>query len=378
MRRFDVIIIGAGAAGSTNAFYLAKSGLQVLLIEKYGTNKIIKPCGGGISASVQSLFPFDLNPVVESKINEVEFSWKLQDKVTARLPGLAPFWIINRERFDELIISKAIEEGAKVIRPYEVTNIVKKDDYWQISNSRGKEFFSKILVIANGSNSIWPQKFGLGPSNPHFALSHSIRLNGKSNLKDNVSRFEFGLVDYGFAWAFPLSGGVNIGIGTFIGKKNINFKKITDELLPSLGFENNNISTKTTHLRVWNGHSILHSDGLLIIGDAASLCDPFLAEGLRPSIISAYEAAKSINNYIKGESEDLKNYSESIKRKWGDSMLWGRNIAQVFYRFPKVGYQLGIKRPTASKRIAEILSGQMSYKDIAQRVIKRLIFKRSD
>jgi hypothetical protein len=66
-----------------------------------------------------------------------------------------------------------------------------------------------------------------------------------------------------------------------------------------------------------------------------------------------------------------------MRQEWGESMAWGRRIAQVFYRVPKVGYQLGIKRPTAPQRIAQILSGEMGYGDIAQRVIKRLLFQRS-
>ncbi len=56
-------------------------------------------------------------------------------------------------------------------------------------------------------------------------------------------------------------------------------------------------------------------------------------------------------------------------------MIWGKRIAQVFYRFPKVGYRLGIKRKTAPQRIAQILSGDMDYSDIAGRVIRRLIFQ---
>jgi len=65
-----------------------------------------------------------------------------------------------------------------------------------------------------------------------------------------------------------------------------------------------------------------------------------------------------------------------MRHRWGDSMAWGRRIAQVFYRFPGVGYQLGIKRPTAPRRIAQILSGEMGYGDIAQRVIRRLLLQR--
>ena len=60
---------------------------------------------------------------------------------------------------------------------------------------------------------------------------------------------------------------------------------------------------------------------------------------------------------------------------WGKSMAWGRRIAQVFYRFPRTGYKLGVKRKTAPKRIAQILSGEMSYEDIAKRVIRRLLTK---
>jgi hypothetical protein len=72
----------------------------------------------------------------------------------------------------------------------------------------------------------------------------------------------------------------------------------------------------------------------------------------------------------------LQGYSQRMRHDWGESMAWGRRIAQVFYRVPKVGYQLGIKRPTAPQRIAQILSGEMGYGDIAQRVIKRLLFQR--
>ena len=90
---------------------------------------------------------------------------------------------------------------------------------------------------------------------------------------------------------------------------------------------------------------------------------------------SGCEAAKHISSWLRGTSKDLSGYTKSIRDKWGNSMAWGRRISQVFYRFPKIGYQLGIKRPTAPQRIAQILSGEMGYGDIAQRVIKRLLFR---
>jgi len=87
-------------------------------------------------------------------------------------------------------------------------------------------------------------------------------------------------------------------------------------------------------------------------------------------------AAEAMDRHLGGESTALAGYSATMRRDWGESMAWGRRIAQVFYRVPRVGYQLGIKRPTAPQRIAQILSGEMGYGDIAQRVIKRLLFQR--
>ncbi|MFN9912132.1 MAG: hypothetical protein ACK53L_06090, partial [Pirellulaceae bacterium] len=92
--------------------------------------------------------------------------------------------------------------------------------------------------------------------------------------------------------------------------------------------------------------------------------------------LSATRASAALDRWLAGERGALADYSLTMRREWGDSMAWGKRIAQVFYRLPKVGYQLGVKRPTAPQRIAEILSGEVGYGDIAQRVIKRLMFQR--
>ena len=131
-------------------------------------------------------------------------------------------------------------------------------------------------------------------------------------------------------------------------------------------------------LRIWNGLKKLNGDRVIAVGDAASLCDPFLAEGIRPSLISSYFAAESIDECLSRNNNDLNNYSKNINNEWGKSMAWGKRIAQIFYRFPRTGYQLGVKRKTAPQRIAQILSGQMNYEDIAMRVIKRLLTKSKD
>ena len=368
----DVAIIGAGAAGASAAFHLSNKGNSVFILEK-NTLDINKSPGEGMSASVQKIFPFNLDSSIEEVINKVSFSWNLKDNILAELPGKSPFWIINRNRLDSLIIKKAIEAGAEPVEQFEVKEVIRNGKNWQLKSKNGAQVLVKAVIIADGSNSKWSKSFNLGPKILRQAKTTIIELKGAGALRERTARFEFGLVQFGFAWAFPTREGINVGVGTFIGKDKSNRKKIIEKFLPNLGFEAYEGEKKERLLNIWNGHYRLHGDGIVVVGDAASLCDPFLAEGLRPALMSGYEAARCIDSWLKNESKDLKEYTKTIKVRWGNSMAWGKKIAQVFYRFPKIGYELGIKRPTAPERIAQILSGDLSYEDIAQRSIKRLL-----
>ena len=372
----DVAVIGAGAAGTSAAFHLAHAGHSVTILEAE-TGAKIKPCGGGMASSVQNWFPFDLSPAVDDVIRQVDFSWCLEDPVVAELPGEAPFWIVRREHLDSLLLEQAVSAGATVQRPCRVTALERTGECWTLTGDQGTPVQARAVVIADGSGSPWPQQVGIGPRSLHMASTLSVRLEGLGTLAPGTARFEFGLVHHGFAWAFPLADGINVGVGTFIGRDVTDSETILSALLPDLGFAADAGLRQQANLRVWNGHSPLHADGVVAVGDAASLCDPFLAEGLRPALMSGCEAAKHLDHWLKGDEQSLKGYSKAMRQRWGDSMAWGRRIAQVFYRFPGVGYQLGVKRPTAPRRIAQILSGEMGYGDIAQRVIRRLLLKRS-
>ena len=263
--------------------------------------------------------------------------------------------------------------------------ISRDGDQWCVE-AGGHRYHSRAVVVADGSSSSLAGPLGLGPERPRYAAAVAVDVDA-AVLEPSTARFEFGLVRHGFCWAFPRQGGYSIGVGTFVGREAADADAVLAQLLPSLGLPPDAGLRVRSPLRVWDGHHALHVPGAVVVGDAASLCDPFLAEGLRPALLSGVRAAEAVDRSLaalhQGGAGDqaaaadaLSEYSAAMRRDWGESMAWGRRIAQVFYRVPKVGYQLGIKRPTAPQRIAQILSGEMGYGDIAQRVIKRLLFQR--
>ena len=377
MKEYDIIIIGGGLSGCSTALNLAKKGYSVLILEKEAAGNI-RPCSGGMASSMKKFLPIDIDKAIESKIKNVEFRWKSSDNVIADLSGESPFWIIRREKLDELLLDEALKNGSEIIRPVRVEKINKQINKWEIKCSNRYNYKSKFLVIADGSKSQWVGYFKLGPKRPIFANTIAIRLQGLGNIPQDAVRFEFGFIKYGFAWAFPLKKSINIGLGTFINNKLLDNEPLNNKVIKSFGFEDSSFKKIHKKLRIWNGMHRLNGDRVIVVGDAASLCDPFLAEGIRPSLISSHYAAETIDQCLSLNNDDLSNYSKKINDKWGKSMVWGKRIAQIFYRFPKTGYKLGVKRKTAPKRIAQILSGEMSYEDIAKRVIKRLLTKRED
>ena len=377
MKGFDIIIIGGGLSGSSTGLNLSKKGYSVLIIEKERLGDI-KPCAGGMASSMKKFLPLDIDQAIESKIRNVEFRWKSSDNVVADLSGQSPFWIIKREKLDKLLLDEALKYGSEILTSAQVEKITSQNKTWIIQCSNKDTYKSKFLVIADGSQSQWAEYFKLGPRKPKFANTVAIRLKGLGNIPKDAVRFEFGFIKFGFAWAFPLKDSVNIGLGTFINNKLLKDEALNYKIIKSFGFEDASFKVSHKKLRIWNGIHKLNRDRVIAVGDAASLCDPFLAEGIRPSLLSSYYAAESIDKCLSFNNDDLNSYSSNINNEWGKSMAWGNRIAQVFYRFPRTGYQLGIKRKTAPKRIAQILSGEMNYEDIAKRVIGRLLSKSED
>src|SRR5579884_1979732 len=104
--RYDVVVVGAGPAGSTAARECAQRGLSVLLLDRAEFPRD-KPCGGGVNVRTARLLPFDIAPVTERTIFGLRVSVK-GGGAFDRLSEEPLSYLTQRRRLDAFLMEKAI------------------------------------------------------------------------------------------------------------------------------------------------------------------------------------------------------------------------------------------------------------------------------
>ena len=368
---YDCIIIGAGPAGATAAYHLAKQGRSVLVVEKAGFPRY-KPCGGGVSPAIAEWFDFDFTPVIKTTVSNVKYTWKFGDPVEITLQDVSPMWMVRRDEFDNFLIQKAIAEGAEFKDSTEVTGIKLQDEQWQVSTSNGN-FDSSYLIAAdgaNGSTASW-----LGFASPQKVIAASLEVTTEVTEKNqNLAYFDFGSLKNGFMWSFPKQDGYSMS-AAFVRDPKGKAQEIKKQLTKFAGkFDVDLANSQYTEstLNLWQEDAPLHTNRALVVGEAGGIVDPLIGEGIRPAIFTGMKAAAAIAAALDGDSSALSNYSEVVKAEWGSNLAKAQTVAGMFFKFPKIAYKLGVKRPAAGQMMGKILCGELSYSDVAEKVSQKL------
>ncbi len=321
---YDVVIVGAGPSGSSCAAFLATKGHSVLLLDKAVFPRD-KTCGDGISGkSTRILKDLGLSKAVESQphsiITGVAFSSPDGTMVEIPIPkgpdGKVSYgYCSRREVFDNVVFQNAKAKGAQVIENFTVTDLVMVDG--KVTGIKGKTadgtektFNAKVVVGADGANSVVATKLGVREVKPeHWCAAIRAYYKNVKDCKQNIElHFVDGLIP-GYFWIFPLDNGMaNVGAGMVLKDMNsqgVNLKDATMKVIT----DNPKFKERFAGASLvgqWKGWNLpfgsnkwpVAGDGWILVGDAASLVDPFTGEGIGNALLSGKLAAETISQAI--------------------------------------------------------------------------------
>ena len=210
MHDYDVIIAGGGPAGATSAYFLARAGKHVLVVEKEALPRY-KPCGGGLSLDfLKTIFPFSFDAVIEKRIDLVHYHYDgFQADVACRPNVMA---MVMRSNFDKFILDQA---GCEVLQSESVSKVEESESGVTITLASGKEISADHLIAADGANSIIRRLSGLHRKQRSIAaIEAEIPLT--EPLKARYSGgpiFIFDKPRAGYSWIFPKTDYLSVGIG---------------------------------------------------------------------------------------------------------------------------------------------------------------------
>jgi geranylgeranyl reductase family protein len=366
----DCIIIGAGPAGATAAYHLAKRGRSVLVLDRAGLPRY-KPCGGGVSPAIGQWFDFDFTPVISNTVNQVRYTWKLGDPVEVDLRMLDPMWMVRRDRFDHFLCQQAQRQGAQIQDDTEVTACAFRSDFWEVTTSNGT-YQAQYLIAADGVKGKTAQWLGFPPQEESLGATLEIRTPVPENRRRTAS-FDFGSLKNGYIWNFPKADGYTISGGCF--KGNIKSEELKKQLLnyaSASGIDPGSAQYYEYPLALWTQKRPLHTRQAVLAGEAAGIVDPLLGEGIRPSILTGVKAAEAIDLALAGDGGALARYSDIIDAQWGVDMVLAQRLAGLFYQFTQIAYKVGVKRPVAAQIMGQILCGKLRYSDVVEQAMQRL------
>ncbi|MBN1170102.1 geranylgeranyl reductase family protein [Candidatus Micrarchaeota archaeon] len=313
---YDVIVVGGGPSGSSCTAFLSKAGKKVLLLDRarFPREKI---CGDGISGRSVSLLKElgifqNFKDAEHTDMYGVTFSSPdgTVVPVGAKDKGDAPGFVCRRIVFDNILFQNAKKLAAKTIEEFIVTDLITEGGkvVGVKGNHKGKEkaFRAKLVVGADGAAGVTARK--LGAANADGDHQYAGLRAYYENVDGMGKTIELHFVKEtipGYFWIFPLPGKrANVGIAitvTEMKNKKINLVKAMEEIInanPVFRPRFNN-AKRTTSLKSWilplaTKKVKSYGNGYVLIGDAASLIDPFTGEGIGNALTSGKVSAQVI------------------------------------------------------------------------------------
>ena len=373
--RFDVIVIGAGPAGSTAAYLLASNGFKVLIIDQSSFPRD-KLCGGLLTYKtvklLERIFSTSADLLTSQRvITYRSFDYQVCSSTGASINGRLeyPFHFVHRKAYDHHWLTLAREAGAEFKAGQKIVALdcAKK----QITTESGRHFFGNYIFGADGALSRTRRFLSAkGVIEPDWKseLASTLEVfvpNGQITGQPDYPIIYFGHIPWGYVWSFPGDRHRAIGIAGLNRKAGKLLNHGFKAFLASHQISGQAISVPKSHALPYGNYLTRPGYGnILLLGDACGLADPLLGEGIYYAHKSAWLAAQAVMA-THGESQQaLNRYMRYLSRDILAELKVIRIARQIIFSLPTSWtYKLlSSFLRTIPRRCEETVQGQRSYR----------------
>ena len=359
----DVIVVGAGPSGATTAFYLAQSGLDVLLLEKSRfprekvcgdglTPRAVKTLVGmGISVSEQDGWVRNKGLRVIGAGKRLELPWP----ELASYPGYG--LVRTRLDLDETLARRAQQAGARLLEGITVTGPVRDERSGRITGVAAKAadgggertYRARVVVAADGNSSRLSVAMGLRKRDDR-PLGVAVRTYYRTHRHDDdyleswLDLWDGDRLLPGYGWIFGMGDGTsNVGLGllnTSAAFGNTDYHALLRKWLEGMpaewGFteENRTQPIRGAALPMGFNRTPHYYQGLLLVGDAGGMVNPFNGEGIAYAMESGEILARTVVQALarsrRAETERvLAGYPDALSQAYGGYYALGRTFVKL-------------------------------------------------
>lgn len=393
---FDLIIVGAGPAGFACAHQLRNQNLKIAIIDKasFPRDKI---CGDALSADVVNQL-YRMDQLLGEKFDS--FAQKIDSHgvrfvapnhstldINYKNPnhGNAAGYISKRLDFDHFLFQQIENQSnIEVFQAEKVLDIKRNSEIIEVYTDQRK-LSAKMIVGADGAHSIVNRKLGsIKVEKDHYCAGIRQYYEGVKGFHANqhIELHFYKELLPGYFWIFPLPNGqANVGLGMLsseVSKKKIDLKKALFDIIESKPHLKdrfiNAISLEKPQgfgLPIGSKKRPISGDRFLLLGDAASLIDPFTGEGignaLRSGRIASDNIIKAFENQI-FTSKFLKQYDQMVYHKMWNELRISRQM-QKLLRYPKL-FNFVVNKANNNSSVRTLLTSMLDNVNLKKELVK--------
>jgi geranylgeranyl reductase family protein len=369
---FDLIIVGAGPAGSSAARRAGKLGLETLLLEKEQFPRY-KACGGAVTEQALSYLGLDLpGDLREATIFAARVHFENRSIEAGGENPLAV--MVSRSAFDALLLEKAREGGITARMGERVRGLEEKENAVEVSTDEGT-YEAAFVIVAEGAQGTLKYVIHRRDRKGEYGVCLVAEIPAEEAAQDyaqDAIEIHFGMGGMGYGWVFPHGEYYSVGIGELASSLRTP-KETMAGFLRARGFDPNH--RMRGHLIPVGGiRRTLTSRRILLAGDAAGFLDSFTGEGIAYAVRSGQIAAEAVREALStGRVHGVpRQYETTCEEEFGTNLRYSLLLARIMHRFPRVFFKLLAGNQEVIDNFARVATAQWTYKRYLRWLIPRL------